>query len=86
MGAITIRDIDEAVLAAIKRRAGERGVSMEEEVRHLLDSTYSDERAARLESLRRKLNASIEQGGEVTDEQIDAALARKRAALASDGF
>jgi plasmid stability protein len=44
MGAITIRNLDEAVVAAIKRRAVDNGVSMEEEIRRLLASTYSDDR------------------------------------------
>ena len=47
MGAITIRGLDDAVVAAIKRRAGDQGVSMEEEVRRLLQATYADEREAR---------------------------------------
>jgi plasmid stability protein len=47
MGAITIRGLDDAVVTAIKRRAGEQGVSMEEEVRRLLQTTYADDRQAR---------------------------------------
>jgi plasmid stability protein len=47
MGAITIRNLDDAVISAIKRRAAENGVSMEEEVRHLLAATYFDERQER---------------------------------------
>jgi antitoxin FitA len=47
MGAITIRNIDDAVISAIKRKAAEQGVSMEEEVRRLLASIYSDDRQAR---------------------------------------
>jgi plasmid stability protein len=41
MGALTIRNIDDSVVAAIKRRAGERGISMEEEIRRLLSTMYS---------------------------------------------
>ncbi len=44
MGAITIRNLDDAVIAAIKRRAAGNGVSMEEEIRRLLASTFSDDR------------------------------------------
>ena len=44
MGAITIRNIDDNVVSAIKRRAAEQGVSMEEEVRRLLAATYADDR------------------------------------------
>ena len=32
MSAITIRNLDDAVVAAIKRRAADNGVSMEEEI------------------------------------------------------
>ncbi len=47
MGTITIRNLDDALVSAIKRRAAEHGVSMEEEVRRLLASAYSDERQQR---------------------------------------
>jgi len=47
MGAITIRNLDDAVVAAIKRRAADNDVSMEEEIRRLLASTYSDDRQER---------------------------------------
>jgi plasmid stability protein len=47
MGAITIRGLDDAVVSAIKRRAGDQGVSMEEEVRRLLQATYADDKQAR---------------------------------------
>jgi plasmid stability protein len=47
MGAITIRNLDDAVVAAIKRRAAANGVSMEEEVRRILSSLYNDDRQAR---------------------------------------
>ena len=47
MGAITIRNLDDAVVAAIKRRAAEHGMSMEEEIRQLLAATYSDDRQQR---------------------------------------
>jgi len=43
MGALTIRKLDDSVITAIKRRAAEHGVSMEEEVRRLLASVYSDD-------------------------------------------
>jgi plasmid stability protein len=44
MGAITIRNLDDNVIAAIQQRAAEHGISMEEEVRRLLANLYSDER------------------------------------------
>jgi plasmid stability protein len=47
MGAITIRGLDDAVVAAIKQRAGSHGISMEEEIRRLLQTTYTDDRQAR---------------------------------------
>ncbi|HEY7302362.1 MAG TPA: hypothetical protein VH684_31080 [Xanthobacteraceae bacterium] len=47
MGTITIRNLDDAVVSAIKRRAAQDGVSMEEEVRRLLAATYADERQQR---------------------------------------
>jgi plasmid stability protein len=47
MGAITIRNLDDTLVAAIKRRAAEHGVSMEEELRRLLASTYADNRRQR---------------------------------------
>src|SRR5256885_16430962 len=47
MGAITIRGLDDAIVTAIKRRAGDQGLSMEEEVRRLLQATYADDRQAR---------------------------------------
>jgi plasmid stability protein len=43
MGAITIRSLDDQVIAAINRQAAERGVSMEQEIRTLLTSAYSND-------------------------------------------
>ena len=47
MGAITVRNIDDSVVSTIKRKAAEHGVSMEEEVRSLLASTYSEDHRQR---------------------------------------
>jgi plasmid stability protein len=47
MGAITIRNLEGTVVTAIKRRAADNGISMEEEIRRLLASTYSDDRQQR---------------------------------------
>jgi plasmid stability protein len=56
MGAITIRNLDDAVVTAIKRHAAGNGISMEEEIRRLLASTYSDDRQERgREWVRRQL-------------------------------
>lgn len=47
MGAITIRGLDDAIVSAIKRRAAEHGLSMEEEVRRILSSLYNDDHQKR---------------------------------------
>jgi plasmid stability protein len=47
MGALTIRNVDDAIVAAIKRRAGEHGISMEEEIRRSLATAYADDNQAR---------------------------------------
>ena len=44
-----------------------------------------EEREARLAALRATLNASIAQGGEVTDDELDAAIAARSAELRSAG-
>jgi plasmid stability protein len=62
MGAITIRGLDEAVVAAIKRRAGDRGVSMEEEVRRLLQTTYADDRETRGRAWAKRQLARLRRG------------------------
>ena len=55
MGALTIRNLDDAVVAAIKRRAGERGVSMEEEIRRLLSDTYGVDQLSQKEWARSQI-------------------------------
>ena len=44
-----------------------------------------EEREARLAALRDKLDASIAAGGEVSDDELDAALAAKSAELSAKG-
>ncbi len=44
-----------------------------------------EEREAKLRALRATLDASIEAGGQASDEQLDAALARRSAELARKG-
>jgi antitoxin ParD1/3/4 len=44
-----------------------------------------EEREAKLVALRATLNASIASGGDVTDEELDAAIAAKSAELRSKG-
>jgi antitoxin ParD1/3/4 len=45
-----------------------------------------EEREAKLRALQATLNASIAQGGEVTDEEFDADIAAKSAELRSKGY
>ena len=45
-----------------------------------------EEREARLSALRETLNASIDAGGDVSDEELDAALAVEARTLASEGL
>jgi antitoxin ParD1/3/4 len=45
-----------------------------------------EEREAKLQALRDTLNASIEAGGEVTDEELDAALDAQADELRRQGF
>jgi plasmid stability protein len=46
MGTVTIRNLDERLITAIKRHAAANDVSMEEEIRRLLASTYDEDRRA----------------------------------------
>ncbi|HTK36724.1 MAG TPA: hypothetical protein VL358_15750 [Caulobacteraceae bacterium] len=58
MGQIVIRNLDDAVLAALKARAGRNGTSMEEEARRALAQNVGvDTRAwlARLDALRAEI-------------------------------
>src|SRR5262245_8660395 len=45
-----------------------------------------EEREAKLAALRETINASIEAGGEVSDEELDAAVEAKLAELKEQGF
>ena len=45
-----------------------------------------EEREAKLAALRETINASIEAGGEVSDEELDAAIDAKVAELEQQGF
>lgn len=82
MGAITIRGLDEAVVAAIKRRAGDRGVSMEEEVRRLLQTTYANDRDAKGRAWAARQLERLRQGklpkGERSSVEIIRAMRRER--------
>jgi plasmid stability protein len=58
MGQILIRNLDDAVLDALRRRAGEHGRALEEEARRALASAVGlgrDEALARLDEVRRKI-------------------------------
>jgi plasmid stability protein len=70
MGAITIRNIDDSVVSAIKRRAAEQGVSMEEEVRRLLAATYADDRRRQVKEWA-KLQLERLHRGELPDARSD---------------
>ena len=63
LGVITIWSLDDAVVAAIKRRAGDQGASMEEEVRRLLQSTYADDRDAKGRAWARRQLERLKRGG-----------------------
>ncbi|EJW13627.1 hypothetical protein A33M_2487 [Rhodovulum sp. PH10] len=90
MKALTVTDLPDAVVAVIERRAADRGLTVEEEVRRLLETAYSADAAAlhdaQLARLRATLQASIEHGGTVSDAQLDAALAAKADELAKQGY
>jgi plasmid stability protein len=62
LGDITIRKLDDAVVSAIKRRAAEHGVSMEEEVRRLLSSIYNDGRQKRGQEWARRQLERLKRG------------------------
>ncbi len=60
MGQILIRNVDDAVLKALKERAAQTGGSLEEEARRALAASVGltrDEALARLESVRTRIGA-----------------------------
>jgi plasmid stability protein len=68
MATLTIRNVPDEVVARIKSRSRDRGTSMEEELRGLLQSVYRDR-----EAFHRRVEASIQrQKGRPTAEEIDA--------------
>ena len=71
-------------VSALSGAARERAASASEVVREGL--RLVEEREARLLALRATLDASIAQGGEVTDEELDDALAARSIELRSKGF
>jgi plasmid stability protein len=72
MGALTIRNLDDKVISAIKRRAAEHGVSMEEEVRHLLAATYADDQQRKVKEWARRQLERLHRG-ELPDLKTDSA-------------
>jgi plasmid stability protein len=122
MSILIINDLPEELVASIRRRAADTGVSVDEEIRRLLQSAYSldqdsarewarrqndrlmrgelssgeadpgmvgrinEDRERKLSALRAELQASLERGGHVSDEQLDEALASKSAELLKEGF
>lgn len=60
MGQILIRNVDDAVLKALKERAAQTGSSLEEEARRALSASVGltrDEALARLEIVRARIGA-----------------------------
>lgn len=58
MGQILIRNVDDAVLDTLRKRAAERGVSLEEAARRALASAAGmgrDEAVARLDAVRKRI-------------------------------
>jgi plasmid stability protein len=58
MGQIVIRNLDDSVLDALRRRAAERGTSTEEEARSALSASVGlgrKDAAARLAAVRRRI-------------------------------
>ncbi len=68
MATLTIRKVPDEVVARIKNRSRDRGISMEEELRELLQSVYRDR-----DALNREIEESIRrQKSRPTAEEIDA--------------
>lgn len=60
MGQILIRNVDDAVLSALKQRAASTGSSLEEEARRALAASVGltrEEALARLETIRTRIGA-----------------------------
>jgi plasmid stability protein len=51
MGQVLVHDVDDAVIAAHRRRAAARGISLEDELREVLHATATPERQALLERM-----------------------------------
>ena len=83
MSAITIRNLDETIVAAIKRKAAHNGISMEEEVRRLLACTYSEDRQERGREWARRQLDRLQRGklpvAKVSSVQEIRAMRRERA-------
>lgn len=62
MGALTIRNVPGQLIAAIKRRAADGGVSMEHEIRRLLHATYADDRDAKGRAWARRQLTRLKRG------------------------
>ncbi|EKF44130.1 FitA-like ribbon-helix-helix domain-containing protein [Nitratireductor indicus] len=68
MATLTIRNVDEKVRKALRKRAAENDVSMEEEVRRILArSVGPSEENARQEKRRRRLDALRKVGANPVD-------------------
>ncbi len=65
MANLTIRSVPEAVVARVKTAAQRNGRSMEQELRHLLETTYADK-----ESTLTRMRALWPRTTEVTPEDV----------------
>jgi plasmid stability protein len=77
MASLTIRNLDEVVKRALRRRAAERGISMEQEVRDVLTASVRKQRGRSilrdLEALSIKPKQPFDQKA-VSDEMWDESL------------
>jgi plasmid stability protein len=53
MGQVLVQDVDDAVIAAHRRRAAARGISLEDELREVLHATAMPDRRELLERMDR---------------------------------
>jgi plasmid stability protein len=66
MSELTLRDLPDAVLSALRRRAARRGRSLEAEVRAILEAAVRTERPSNLGSLL----ANVAREVQLTDEDV----------------
>ncbi len=74
MAQLKVRQLDDAVAAALKRRAESRGVSLEEEVRSMLTTAV----AARRSAMERRARALRKSTGKPGSRALDSARTIRR--------